>query len=144
MIDIKEYMQLSQTERQVHLKLEQPCDERGGLSAYFKGLLAYHLDTSIPSGRQIHLCHACHNGACSNVTRLYWGTPKENRMDSIANGAPINPTEAIKRRDGHTDAMKRMGNQNGKGNIGTKKTAAHKEKIALAIRTKYKERVAAK
>lgn len=82
MLQIEVYMEKSREERRSHLHLEESCDIRGGESKQFKGLLAYHLDTSIPSGHKIYLCHACNNGKCSNVKHLYWGTPTENVQDS--------------------------------------------------------------
>jgi hypothetical protein len=92
MIQIEEYMQLSKQERQTHLRLNEPCVLRGGgswVSVYSKGLLAYILDTTIPTGRgagKVQLCHACHNGECSNPFHLYWGTPSDNVRDAITNG----------------------------------------------------------
>jgi len=78
----------SKEERQSHLDLTEPCIERGGCSTNHKGVLAQYLNTTIPHGREhkIHLCHACHNGECSNPKHLYWGTPSENELDSISNG----------------------------------------------------------
>lgn len=72
-------------ERQRHLNLREPCLERGGNSTVHKGVLAEFLNTNIPSGR-ILLCHACHNGKCSNPRHLYWGTDKENKEDYLLNG----------------------------------------------------------
>lgn len=92
MLDIEEYILLSLDVRRAHLKLDEECIERGGpknggLSSYCKGLMAHILDTTIPSGMKIHICHACHNKHCSNPNHLYWGTAKENRLDSKINGA---------------------------------------------------------
>ena len=91
MILIEDYLLLSKDERQKHLRLDDPCIERGGpskggLSSYCKGLMAHQLDTTIPVGHKIHVCHACNNEKCSNPNHLYWGTAKENRLDQIANG----------------------------------------------------------
>jgi hypothetical protein len=134
MTPIEDYIQLPQADRQAHLKLDEPCTERGGMSSYCKGLMAHLLDTTIPSGKKIHVCHACHNGLCSNPNHLYWGTPSENRLDFVNSGQ-------IPVRKASGDKMKRMGNQNAKGLKGTTKSEEHKKKIAEAIRRKYKERV---
>lgn len=84
MEDINEHIKTSKPDRQQHLDLTLPCIERGGTSPMFKGLLADKLNTTIPSGYFIHLCHACNNGKCSNWQHLYWGTPKENVADLMA------------------------------------------------------------
>jgi hypothetical protein len=90
MKDINEYIALPQAERQAHLKLDEPCIDRGGwrnsTSFYCKGLLAHILDTTIPTGHKIHACHACHNAICTNPYHLYWGTAKENFTDALNNG----------------------------------------------------------
>ena len=66
MLQIEEYILLSKDERQKHLRLDENCTERGGpqkggLSSYCKGLMAHLLDTTIPAGHKIHICHACNN-----------------------------------------------------------------------------------
>lgn len=91
MQDIQDYILRSKEDRQSHLRLDEPCIERGGpekggLSAYCKGLMAHILDTSIPTGHKIHICHACNNHRCSNPNHLYWGTAFENRIDEVNNG----------------------------------------------------------
>lgn len=133
MIPIEDYIQKPQAERQSHLKLSELCDERGGMSSYFKGLLAYHVETSIPSGKSVHVCHACHNDACSNVGHLYWGTPSENRIDFIQSGKSM-----VRKADGEN--MRRLGNQKAKCKTHIK-SEDHKKKIAEAIRRKHKERI---
>lgn len=143
MIDIHDYLEKPQSERQAHLKLYEPCLERGGFSTYFKGLLAHILDTTIPSGKKIHVCHACHNGLCSNPNHLYWGSAAENRVDAVANGAPASPHAAMIKKYGiaKVSEMNRrtpeQASKAGKGNIGTTKSEEHRRKISEAIKAKH-------
>ncbi len=86
MIKIEDYILLELSERQLHLKLDEACIKRGGMSSYCKGLMAHILNTTIPSGYKINVCHACHNSACSNPNHMYWGTSSENSLDRMRNG----------------------------------------------------------
>lgn len=137
MILIEEYILLSREERQQHIDLNDPCTERGGpskggLSSYCKGLMAHLLDTTIPSGHKIHICHACNNEKCSNPKHLYWGTAQENRKDQ---GEVNSVWDRMVNKYGYEEACKlnskgRNGNQNGSGNKGKTKSEEHKRKIA--------------
>ncbi len=134
MILIEEYITQPKEIRQSHIKLDEPCLERGGNSENFRGLLAHVLDTNIPKGQKIHLCHACHNAACSNVNHLYWGTSKENTQDRMANGGK-NAWENLVGKHGYAGACdisaKRLtGNTHGSGNKGKPKSEEHKAKIS--------------
>lgn len=83
---IEEHMKQSRDERRSHLKLDTECTFIGGTSGMFKGLLAHHLKTMVPHRSSVMLCHACNNGGCSNVDHLYWGTAKDNHIDSVEAG----------------------------------------------------------
>ena len=78
--DINEYMKLSREDRRRHLILEESCIEIGGLSQFYRGLLAHYLGTTI-GDISVYVCHACNNPKCSNPRHLYWGNPKDNVTD---------------------------------------------------------------
>ena len=149
---IEEYILRPKEERQAHLKLDEPCIERGGQSMYLKGLLAHMRDTTIPSGKKIHVCHACHNAGCSNPDHLYWGTPSENRYDAIDSGLPRSPYHAILEKHGKeaADAMnqkngfnrKQAANAGREGNLGKPKSEEHKRKIAESVKRSHAKRKA--
>lgn len=142
---IEEYILKSQDERQTHLRLDEPCIERGGQSMYLKGLLAHLHETTIPSGKKIHVCHACHNAKCSNPNHLYWGTASENRIDAVNNGAG-SVWESMVKKYGEEEARKMQARSSdqaakaGRGNKGKPKTEEHKRKIAEAIRAKHRDK----
>ena len=84
----EEYIKLPQEERQQHLDLSEACLYRGGNSTCHKGVLAQFLNTDIAK-RGVDICHACHDGDCSNPRHLYWGTRKENVQDAIEDGKHV-------------------------------------------------------
>lgn len=133
MKDILEYITLPKAERQQHIQLNEDCVERGAGSYYFKGLLAHLLDTTVPVGHKIHLCHACNNAKCGNPNHLYWGTAQENRQDQVANGGKTIWDRTVEKYGIEVaKAMNsRKGNTNGAGNKGKPKSEEHKRKIAL-------------
>jgi hypothetical protein len=134
MIDIDEYITLLKEQRQIHIRLDEECILRGGNSENSRGLLAYILDTTIPKGQRIHLCHACHNGLCSNPNHMYWGTSKENTEDRMANGGK-NIWQHMVEKYGYENACiinarNKVGNKSGFGNKDKPKSEEHKRKIA--------------
>lgn len=87
MIIVEDYvLTTTRDERRSHLKLDESCIERGGKSTHHRGILAAYLDTNIPAGKKIHLCHACNNEKCSNPRHIYWGTGGDNMIDSYECG----------------------------------------------------------
>lgn len=123
MILIEDYMKLSREETRLHLDLNTPCDVRGGESKQFRGLLAHHLGTSIPSGRFIFLCHACNVGGCSNVQHIYWGSPKDNHLDQVEAGTFQNLYERTIEKHG-VEFQKQLAARNGSNRKGAKKHGA--------------------
>ena len=144
MKDIYEYITLPKETRQQHLKLDESCVERGAGSYYFKGLLAHLLDTTVPTGHKIHLCHACNNGACSNPNHMYWGTAQENRLDQVVNGGTTVWQRMVKKY-GLEEARKmnskgKKGNTYGSVNKGKPKSEEQKIKIAESIKLHWQKR----
>lgn len=148
MIDIKEYILKPKQERQSHLKLDEVCIERGGHSTHLRGLLAHLLDTTIPKGMKIHICHACHNGACGNPNHIYWGTASDNMQDAIVNGKAPSPYHAavrkygkdkaneINRRSGFKRRSQHARNCAKKGGS-LLKSKEHRDKISQTLLRKY-------
>lgn len=147
MILIEQYITKTKEERQSHINLNEPCIERGGpqnggLSTYCKGLMAHLLDTTIPSGHKIHVCHACNNGKCSNPHHMYWGTAQENKLDQ---GASASPWHRMVAKYGIDEARKmqskgKAGNTNGTKNKNIPKTEDQKKKISEAITRSWEKR----
>jgi hypothetical protein len=141
-IDIRNYIALNRDDRRKHLKLDEPCSEIGGSSGQFRGLLAYHLRTTIPVGRSIHLCHACHNGKCSNVNHLYWGTQSDNSIDIRENG-----TKTVYQRtrdkygeEAHDLIVKEYSSKGGLGNKDNVLNPDHKKKISESLKKSWEAR----
>jgi len=138
MIELNEYIKLSKEERQSHLKLKEPCLERGGNSTNHRGVLAQFLNTNIP-GHKILLAHACNNSKCSNPHHLYWSTHYENTIeDGVKFGTWKNPWERTVEKYGLVEAKKMNARGDkakaGAGNKGKPKSEEHKRKIAEALK----------
>lgn len=140
MIDILEYIQLPISKRQEHLRLDEPCIERGGQSMYCKGLLAHIHNTTTPSGKKIHVCHACHNAACTNPNHLYWGTASENAKDrdSVYKISIWDKMVAKYGEEGARSKMRRDPSHYARigrnGNLGRPKSEVQKEKISISLK----------
>lgn len=133
MLILTEFIKKDRDERRAHLDLSESCIERGGNSTNHRGVLAEFLNTDFPSGR-ILLCHACHNGKCSNPKHLYWGTDHDNHIDAKENGSYKSPWELTVKNYGYDAACKmnsKPGNKNGAGNKGKPKSEEHKKNISL-------------
>jgi hypothetical protein len=104
--------------RQSHIDLSEPCLERGGNSTVHQGVLAQYLNTTMPTDRKrVSLCHACHNGKCSNPKHLYWGNDRENYEDQKENGTvPGVYSHMIEKygREGYSSLAKKAGSLGGK------------------------------
>lgn len=146
MIDIIVWMSKEKEKRQSHLRLDEECIERGGVSTHYKGVLAAYLDTSIPMGR-ILLCHACNNAKCSNPRHLYWGTDKENRHDTIVAGTSKNRWQRLVEKYGEQRAREfartagiKGSKKGGLANRGKKKTDTHRRKLKEAAIADWQKR----
>lgn len=144
MILIEEYIKKSLLERQAHLKLDEPCIERGGIpeqvSYMMRGMVANLFDTTMPKGTNtVLVCHACNNNKCYNINHVYWGTAQENRLDAKANGAlsVYQYTVAKHGKEFATELVRK----NGKSNKGRKyKTRIRKETPAQIFRRSEESR----
>lgn len=134
---VENYLAKEQKERQHHLDLDEDCEERGGNSTNHRGVLAQYLNTPI-YGRPADLCHACHNGKCSNPKHLYWGTRKENIQDAVDNGTWKSAWERKVEKYGYDEAckMQAKGDKSvgGKANRGKPKSPEHRKKISKSLR----------
>ena len=143
MIIVEQWILESKKERTKHLKLSEPCIERGGNSTVHRGVLAQYLNTNFPS--KVDLCHACYNDKCSNPKHLYWGTRKENVADAQLAGTWKSPYEHIVNKYGQKEA-KEMVRENGskgwskggKAGKGKPKSAKHIENLRLTLLGKKK------
>ena len=94
------------------------------------------MDTSIPSGHKVHVCHACNNANCSNPKHLYWGTAKENRNDTTQKTV----WERTVEKHGIDKARMLFGTGNkaagGKAGKGRTKTEEQKKKISESMKGK--------
>lgn len=128
---IEQYMLKSKEERTRHINLEESCIEIGGIdSTEYRGLLAYTLRTTIPTGKKVVCAHACNNHSCSNPKHLYWGTYSENVDDAIKSGRQKSGWQYIVQKYG-LEKARLMASERGRlgGLIGGKKVA---EQIRLS------------
>ncbi len=139
------YLDKTREERRRHLRLETPCNERGGYSTLFRGLLADKLGTEIFIDKKIVLCHACHNEKCSNPEHMYWGSYNDNIEDQKENGTWKSVWDRTVDKYGYEEAvrMNGIGNKSagGRANKGIPKSEEHRRKISEGLK-KRKERVA--
>jgi len=139
MILVEDYLEQPQFTRQKHLNLTEECIERGGNSTNHRGVLAQYLNTAI-YGRPADLCHACHNGLCSNPKHLYWGTRKENTQDARNNGTWKSAWQHTVEKYGYEIACKMNAKGNkaagGRANKGIPKSESHRRKISESLKKK--------
>jgi hypothetical protein len=149
MLLIEDYVQLTKADRQAHLDLSAPCIERGGpekggLSSYCKGLMAHLLDTTIPSGHKIHVCHACNNAKCSNPAHLYWGSASENSQDRMVNNGATIWEQMVKKhgleKARAMNAKGKTGNTYGNTNKGKPKSEEQKKKLSESGKRDWEKR----
>ncbi len=134
---VLDYMQLSRNDRRAHLNLELPCSEIGGNSSVeFKALLAYFLNTTIPSageGKKAMVCHACSNPKCSNVAHLYWGNTSDNIQDAKEAGTWKSIHARTLEKYG-INGMKKIASKAGKNSaLSKRKDVAEYEKFRYAF-----------
>lgn len=143
MINIREYIELSKDERQTHLDLSQEClldlcESEGSLHHVNRGRLSLLLDTTIPSGHDIQLCHACNNQRCSNPFHHYWGTAKENHQDQVDAGTYTSLKDRYIKRHGieaYEEHIKSAGSKGGKALKNRKPNSKeHNEAISVAVK----------
>lgn len=142
---VEDLIKLPKSIRQEHLKLDEPCIERGGSSTQHRGILVEYLDTNFPVGCKTHLCHACHNDKCSNPQHLYWGTSKENVRDAMDNGTHQSIWDRMIDKHGLDEARQIQARKAGKmnsilalqsraGSPGKAKSPEHRKKISEALK----------
>lgn len=138
MINVDEWVtKFNKQERQAHLNLQEQCVERGGTSRDHRGVLAQYLNTTMPTTR-VCLCHACHNGKCSNPKHLYWGTYSDNLHDAHVAGRP-NISESLEKKYGKEGALRmrrEAGRKGGLANRGKKISDEHKKNISESLRNR--------
>ena len=109
---------------------------------YCKGLLAYIHNTTIPSGKKIHVCHACNNPACTNPNHLYWGTASENAIDrqKVHKTSVWDKMVAKYGEEAARAKMRRSSKHYAKagraGNLGKPKSKEHRTKISETLKAK--------
>lgn len=135
---VEEILNESRETRRNHLDLTEECIHRGKLksSVYLIGLVANFLDTTVPiSGYKIKVCHACNNPDCCNPRHLYFGTSRDNVVDSQLNGTHHNVWENTVEKYGE-DGARAINSKNarlttgGKSLKGIPKSEQHKKNLS--------------
>lgn len=142
--DIYEYILLPLEVRQKHLDLDREClviSEKKSTSVHHaaRGILAYHLETTIPSGMSVQLCHYCNNKMCCNPYHLYWGTPKENHQDQKRAGTYKPFKERMVSKYGEKEyrkMQKEYASKGGKANRNVNKSEEHKKRLSDSFHSK--------
>ena len=142
MINIEEYIKLPLADRQKHLRLSEPCVDRGGgcYSPELKGLLAYILDTTIPYKVKVLVCHACNNSKCSNPFHIYWGTYKENHDDMMRNGGRTFWQIVVDKYGPERAKQFKYSVKGNRGGVGVPKSDEHKKKISDSVRATFQKK----
>ena len=138
--DVNNIVESTRKEKRAHLDLSEPCIEIGGNSTQFRGVLSHYLKVTIPQGHKLVLCHACHNGNCSNPKHMYYGSHRDNILDEQEAGTYKSIWERKIEKYGFEGAREsvRKGDKasGGRGGKGKPKSKKHREKISESLKKK--------
>lgn len=105
--DIRKYLEKPLNERKSHLNLDEDCIEIGGDSRTCRGLMAHTFKTTM-NWHRAYVCHACGNSKCSNISHMYWGSPRENHDDQRIHGTYVSPYQRMVNKYGEEGAKRKM------------------------------------